>query len=260
MDSGDSHRYSRQICLPEVGPEGQARLRKAKVLLAGLGGLGSPAALYLSAAGIGHLTLVDPDRVDESNLQRQVLYGTPDHGSLKTERARSRLRELNPFVNFTTHVTRVAAENAPELLSGHDVVIDATDCFAAKALLSDTCAQLGIPLVHGSISGFEGRVTVFAPPAGPCYRCLYPEAARAEVANAASSGVVGALAGITGSMQAIETIKLIVDSPLLDPLIGRLWVYDSARARTSEFMIPKRSGCEGCKSFVPRQVIPLGQP
>src|SRR5512140_2827487 len=204
-------RYARHLALPQVGLEGQERLKASSVLVVGLGGLGSPVALYLAAAGVGRLGLVDPDRVDESNLQRQVLHGTSSVGLPKVESARTRLHDLNPLVDVQAHDKRLTTANAVELISAYDVVVDGTDQFAARYLINDACVITARPLVHGSVHRFEGQVSVFALPGGPCYRCLFPEPpAPGTVPTCEEGGVLGVLPGIIGSIQAAETIKLIV--------------------------------------------------
>src|SRR6201987_1448099 len=219
-------RYSRHLMLPEVGPEGQRRLKAARVLLVGAGGLGSPAALYLAAAGVGTLGIVDFDLVDKTNLQRQVLHGTSTVGIPKLESAKQRLHDLNPNVRVETFETRLTAENALDIIRDFDIVADGTDNFPTRYLVNDACVLLGKPNVYGSIFRFEGQASVFYAKEGPCYRCLYPEPPPPGlVPSCAEGGVLGVLPGIVGCIQALETIKLILG--VGEPLIGRLVLFDA---------------------------------
>lgn len=220
------NRYQRHLLLPEVGVEGQAKLLGAKVLMLGAGGLGSPAALYLAAAGIGTIGIVDMDEVDASNLQRQVLHNMDRIGVRKVDSARMTIEKLNPDVKVNTYDMRLTAENIIEIMSGYDVVVDGADNFPSRYLLNDASVKLGIPVVHGSIFRFEGMVSVFHPLRGPTYRDMVPEPPPAELApSCAEAGVLGVLPGIIGSIQALETIKVILD--LGDPLIGRILSVDT---------------------------------
>jgi molybdopterin/thiamine biosynthesis adenylyltransferase/rhodanese-related sulfurtransferase len=220
------NRYQRHLLLPEVDVAGQARLLESKVLLLGAGGLGSPAALYLAAAGVGTLGIVDMDEVDASNLQRQILHNLDRVGERKVDSAKKTLVGLNPDVNVVTYDTRLAADNVLQLLAGYDVVIDGADNFPSRYLLNDASVKLGIPVVHGSIFRFEGMVTVFDPKRGPNYRDMVPEPPPADLApSCAEAGVLGVLPGIIGSLQALEAIKLLLD--LGDPLIGRILSFDA---------------------------------
>ena len=238
-------RYSRHLALPEVGLDGQARLKGASVLIVGAGGLGSPAALYLAAAGIGRLGLVDFDRVDASNLQRQVLYGSASVGRPKLEAARERLADLNPGVRIETHDQRLTSANAMEILAGYDVVLDGADNFATRYLVNDACALLGKPNVHGSIFRFDGQVSVFDAARGPCYRCLYPDPPPPGlVPSCAEGGVLGVLPGVIGVIQGIEAIKLVLG--LGDPLIGRLLLFDALAMRFRELALRKDPDCPLC--------------
>src|ERR1700758_543621 len=204
-------RYSRHLIMPEVGMEGQLKLKAAKVLLIGTGGLGAPLGLYLTAAGVGKIGLVDFDVVDFTNLQRQITFGTSDVGKPKTGAAKARLSNLNPDIEITTYETRLTSENALELFKDYDIIVDGTDNFPTRYLVNDACILLGKPNVYGSIFRFEGQVTVFGMPDGPCYRCLYPEPPPPGlVPSCAEGGVLGVLPGIVGSIQAMETIKLIL--------------------------------------------------
>ncbi len=230
------NRYQRHLLLPEVGEAGQQKLLAAKVLLLGAGGLGSPAALYLAAAGVGTLGIIDMDVVDESNLQRQILHNMDRIGDRKVDSAKKTLTALNPDVNVVTYDVRLGADNVLSILDGYDVVVDGTDNFPTRFLVNDASVKLGIPVVHGSIFRFEGMVTVFDPKHGPTYRDLVPEPPPAELApSCAEAGVLGVLPGIVGSIQAIEAIKLILD--LGDPLVGRLLAYDSLEQTFREFKV-----------------------
>ena len=220
------NRYQRHLLLPEVGIEGQAKLLGAKVLMLGAGGLGSPAALYLAAAGVGTIGIVDMDEVDASNLQRQILHNMDRIGERKVESARKTIAKLNPDVKVNTYDVRLTAENIIEIMTGYDVVVDGADNFPSRYLLNDASVKLGIPVVHGSIFRFEGMVSVFHPLRGPTYRDMVPEPPPAELApSCAEAGVLGVLPGIIGSIQALETIKIILD--LGDPLIGRILSVDT---------------------------------
>ena len=220
------NRYQRHLLLPEVGIEGQAKLLGAKVLMLGAGGLGSPAALYLAAAGVGTIGIVDMDEVDASNLQRQILHNMDRIGERKVESARQTIAKLNPDVKVNTYDVRLTAENIIEIMTGYDVVVDGADNFPSRYLLNDASVKLGIPVVHGSIFRFEGMVSVFHPLRGPTYRDMVPEPPPAEFApSCAEAGVLGVLPGIIGSIQALETIKIILD--VGDPLIGRILSVDT---------------------------------
>jgi len=220
------NRYQRHLLLPEVGIEGQAKLLESKVLLLGAGGLGSPAALYLAAAGVGTIGIVDMDEVDASNLQRQILHNLDRIGERKVESARKTLQGLNPDIKINTYDTRLSADNIMEIISGYDIIVDGADNFPSRYLLNDATVKLGIPVVHGSIFRFEGMVSVFHPLRGPTYRDMVPEPPPAELApSCAEAGVLGVLPGIIGSIQALETIKVLLD--LGDPLIGRILAIDT---------------------------------
>ena len=239
------NRYSRHLLIPEVGEKGQLALLDSKMLLIGAGGLGSPAALYLAAAGVGTLGIVDEDTVDASNLQRQILHNTARLGMLKTESARETLTALNPDVNVVEHRARLSAENVLDLIADYDVVVDGSDNFPTRYALNDASAILGKPVVHGSIFRFEGQVTVFAPGQGPCYRCLFPEPPPAEMApSCAEAGVLGVLPGIVGSLQAVEAIKLLLG--IGEPLIGRLLLYDALETSFRELKLRRDPECPAC--------------
>ncbi|HXW66669.1 MAG TPA: molybdopterin-synthase adenylyltransferase MoeB [Thermoplasmata archaeon] len=238
-------RYSRHLLLPEVGVEGQKALRRAKVLLVGAGGLGSPTALYLTAAGVGEIGLVDFDEVDLSNLQRQVLYTTNDLGRPKTQAARERLEALNPGTRIVPVAARLTAENALDVLAPYDVIVDGTDNFPTRYLVNDACVLLGKPNVYGSIYRFEGQASVFDARTGPCYRCLYAEPPPADlVPSCAEGGVLGVLPGLIGLIQATETVKLILGAG--EPLVGRLLLYDALAMRFRELTLRKNPACVIC--------------
>jgi sulfur-carrier protein adenylyltransferase/sulfurtransferase len=238
-------RYKRHILLPEVGEAGQQKLLESKVLLLGAGGLGSPAALYLAAAGVGTLGIVDMDVVDASNLQRQILHNIDRIGERKVDSAKKTLTELNPDVNVVTYDVRFGADNVLDIIDGYDVVVDGTDNFPTRYLLNDASLLKKIPVVHGSIFRFEGQVTVFKPYDGPCYRCLLPEPPPPELApSCAEAGVLGVLPGIVGSIQALETIKLLLG--LGDPLIGRLLAYDALEESFRNFKVRRDPRCPAC--------------
>src|SRR5438034_507462 len=238
-------RYSRHLILPDVGVEGQKKLKAARVLLVGAGGLGSPAALYLAAAGVGTLGLVDFDVVDKTNLQRQILHGTSAVGTPKLESARARIQDLNPNVQVETFETRLTSENALDIIREFDVVADGTDNFPTRYLVNDACVLLGKPNVYGSIFRFEGQASVFYAKEGPCYRCLYAEPPPAGlVPSCAEGGVLGVLPGIVGSIQAIEAIKLILGAG--QPLIGRLVLFDALKMQFRELKLEKDPACPVC--------------
>jgi len=245
LTSRERQRYSRHLLLPEVGEEGQRRLKSARVLCVGAGGLGSPAALYLAAAGIGTLGLVDFDVVDFSNLQRQIIHGTPDVGRSKLESAQSRIEALNPEVRVETFDAHFSVANAKTLVEAFDVIVDGTDNFPARYLVNDACVMYGRPNAWGSIFRFEGQASVFATPGGPCYRCLHPEPPPAGlVPSCAEAGVLGVLPGIIGTIQATEALKLILG--IGDPLIGRFLVYDALKMRFRELKLPRDPDCPVC--------------
>jgi molybdopterin/thiamine biosynthesis adenylyltransferase/rhodanese-related sulfurtransferase len=238
-------RYSRHLIMPEVGLEGQLKLRQAKVLTIGTGGLGAPLGLYLAAAGVGHLGLVDFDVVDFTNLQRQVIFSTNDVGKPKTEAAKARLSALNPAIEIEAFETRLTSENALDLFRDFDIIVDGTDNFPTRYLVNDACVLLGKPNVYGSIFRFEGQATVFGYPGGPCYRCLYPEPPPPGlVPSCAEGGVLGVLPGIVGAIQAMETIKLILGTG--EPLIGRLLLFDALSMRFRELKLHKNPACPVC--------------
>ena len=238
-------RYSRHLTLPDVGLDGQAKLGDARVLLIGAGGLGSPAALYLAAAGVGTLGLVDFDLVDRSNLQRQIIHGTSAIGTPKIESARARLRDVNPHVQVETFGERLTSGNALQILRGFDIVVDGSDNFPTRYLVNDACVLLGKPNVYGAVFRFDGQVSVFHAREGPCYRCLYAEPPPPElVPSCAEGGVLGVLPGVIGSLQALETIKLIVG--IGETLIGRLLLFDGRRMQFRELTLQKDPDCPVC--------------
>src|SRR5438552_9224344 len=238
-------RYSRHLIMPEVGMEGQKRLKAASVLLIGAGGLGSPLGLYLAAAGVGRLGLVDFDVVDFSNLQRQVLHGTNDVGRPKLQSAKEKLQAINPEVRVDTYEARLTSQNAFDILRPYDVIIDGTDNFPTRYLVNDACVLLGKPNVYGSIFRFDGQASVFYPGKGPCYRCLYPEPPPpGEVPSCAEGGVLGILPGLIGCIQATEAVKLILGNG--EPLVGRLVLYDALAMTFREFKVRRNPKCPMC--------------
>jgi adenylyltransferase/sulfurtransferase len=238
-------RYSRHLILPDVGVEGQRKLKAARVLLIGAGGLGSPLALYLSAAGVGHLGIVDFDVVDVTNLQRQVLHGTSDVGKPKLDSARRRIAEVNPHVEVTTYEEPLTSANALDIIRDYDIVVDGTDNFPTRYLVNDACVILGKPNVYGSIYRFEGQASVFATPDGPCYRCLFPEPPPPGlVPSCAEGGVLGVLPGLVGTIQATETIKLILG--IGDSLAGRLLLIDTLGANFRTVKLRRDPACPAC--------------
>ena len=244
LSDGERRRYERHLSLPEVGEVGQKKLKAARVLLIGAGGLGSPAALYLAAAGVGTLGIVDDDTVDESNLQRQVLHGESDLGRRKTDSARERLREINPNVTVATFPERLVRARATGLLAGWDIVVNGADNFETRYAVNDGSVELGIPHVHGAVFRFDGEVTLFAP-GGPCYRCLHPSPpGLGESPSCSEAGVLGALPGIIGTIQALEALKWILG--IGEPLVGRLLLFDALALRFRELRLPKSPECQAC--------------
>ncbi len=241
----DLQRYGRHLILPEVGVEGQRRLKAARVLCVGTGGLGAPLALYLAAAGIGTLGLVDFDTVDASNLQRQIIHSTPDVGKLKVDSAANKLHALNPSLNIVKHNVMLTSANALEIFKDYDVVADGTDNFQTRYLVNDACVLTGIPNAYGSIFRFEGQCSVFAAKDGPCYRCLYPEPPPPGlVPSCAEGGVLGVLPGLVGTLQATEVIKLVLG--IGEPLVGRLLLIDALTTRFRELKLRKNPACSVC--------------
>jgi sulfur-carrier protein adenylyltransferase/sulfurtransferase len=245
LTQDDLTRYSRHLILPEVGVEGQRKLKAARVLCVGTGGLGSPLALYLAAAGVGTLGLVDFDVVDASNLQRQIIHSTADIGRKKLDSAEEKLKALNPALNVVKHETMLSSANALEILKDYDVIADGTDNFPTRYLVNDACVLLGKPNAYGSIFRFEGQASVFAAKDGPCYRCLYPEPPPPGlVPSCAEGGVLGILPGLIGVIQATEAIKLILG--IGEPLIGRLLLVDALKLRFRELKLRKNPDCPVC--------------
>ena len=238
-------RYSRHLIMPEVGVEGQRKLKAARVLCIGAGGLGAPAAMYLAAAGVGTMGIVDFDVVDSSNLQRQIIYGTPDVGRRKLEAARERISAMNAGVNVVLHETTLTSKNALDVLKDYDVILDGTDNFQTRYLVNDACVLLGKPNAYGSIFRFDGQASVFAVKGGPCYRCLYPEPPPPGlVPSCAEGGVLGVLPGVIGVIQATEAIKLILGAG--QPLVGRLLLYDALQMRFRELKLRRDPECPMC--------------
>ena len=245
LTSDETRRYSRHILLPEIGLAGQTKLKESSVLLIGAGGLGSPIALYLAAAGVGHLGIIDADVVDESNLQRQIIHGTSSLGRPKTESARERIGDLNPHVDVTLHDEPFVSANAMAIAAGYDVIIDGTDNFPTRYLSNDVAVFLGKPNIYGSIYRFEGQVSVFHAPHGPCYRCLYSEPPPpGMVPSCAEGGVLGILPGVIGTLQATEAIKILLG--IGEPLIGRLMIYDALAMRFRELKLRRDPACPVC--------------
>jgi molybdopterin/thiamine biosynthesis adenylyltransferase/rhodanese-related sulfurtransferase len=240
----ENARYARHLTLAEIGIAGQEKLKQARVLVVGTGGLGSPAALYLAASGIGTLGLVDCDRVDLSNLQRQILFDTPSVGRPKAEAAAERLRALNPDIQVVAHPVELRAANVRDVIGAYDVILDGTDRLATRYLVNDACVILRKPLVCAAIHRFEGQAMTFVPGKGPCYRCLFPDATTGPVPNCAEAGVLGVLPGVLGTLQATEAIKLVTGAG--EPLIGRLLTYDALDLRFDVFRFERRRDCEVC--------------
>ncbi len=248
-----TRRYSRHFLLPEVGTKGQEKLLAAKVLLIGAGGLGSPAGLYLAAAGVGTLGIIDDDVVDDSNLQRQVLHTTDRIGTSKVESARATINALNPDVEVISHETRLTKENVLDIFSGYDIILDGTDNFSSRYLINDACVLLGKPNIHGSIFRFEGQLSVFDSRTGPCYRCLFPDPPPPELApSCAEAGVLGVLPGVIGILQATEVAKLIVG--IGEPLIGRLVHYDALDCSFRNLRVDKDPACPMCGPNGPKSL------
>ena len=238
-------RYSRHFLLPEIGMEGQLHLKNASVLIVGAGGLGSPVALYLAAAGVGRIGLVDFDNVDEANLHRQILYGESDIGRPKLEAAKERLQETNPHIQIDLHPVRLDASNTVQIISDYDIVADGTDNFATRYLVNDACVMAGVPNAYATVSRFDGQASVFCAPNGPCYRCLFPEPPPAElVPSCADAGVLGVLPGLLGTIQATEVLKLLLG--LGDPLIGRLLLVDALSMQFRTLTVPRNPKCPVC--------------
>ncbi|HEY4898754.1 MAG TPA: molybdopterin-synthase adenylyltransferase MoeB [Candidatus Nanopelagicaceae bacterium] len=250
----DERRYSRQLVLPEIGKLGQQRISNAKVLCVGAGGLGSPVLLYLAAAGVGTLGVVDFDEVDESNLQRQVIHGQSDIGRKKVESAKAKIHEINPAVTVDMHHVQLDASNVLEIFSCYDIIVDGTDNFATRYLINDACVVLNKPCVMGSIFRFDGQASVFWSAHGPCYRCVYPKPPpKGLVPNCAQSGVLGALCGFIGAIQATETLKLITG--IGSPLVGSLVIYDGLESSYDNIKIAKDPDCVLCADTSKAQLL-----
>ncbi|HEY6910763.1 MAG TPA: molybdopterin-synthase adenylyltransferase MoeB [Myxococcales bacterium] len=256
LNEAQRARYSRHLLIPEVGEAGQARLLKSKVLLIGAGGLGSPTALYLAAAGVGRIGLIDDDVVDESNLQRQILHTTDRVGMAKTESAKKTLQALNPEVAVDEHRMRLNRDNAMELFAKYDMVVDGSDNFGTRYLVNDACVLLSKPNVHGSIFRFDGQATTFVPGGGrPCYRCLFPEPPPPELApSCQEAGVLGVLPGIIGLVQAVEAIKLLLGRG--EPLVGRLLLYDALEQKFREVKYARDPACPACGDHPMQELLP----
>lgn len=258
-------RYQRQLLLADIGVEGQQRLKQAKILCVGAGGLGSPALMYLAAAGVGTLGVVDMDEVDVTNLQRQIIFCESDVGVKKVVAAEKHLKKMNQYLNVITYDEPFDASNADQILPHYDIVIDATDNFSTKYLINDSCVKYGKPYVYGSILGFEGRVTVLSAQHGPCYRCLYPKPPQGYIPNCAEFGIIGALPGIIGCIQAMEAIKWALseggtlksqaypDSPAFQLLLGRLWMLNTLTMDSRYYRISKNPECPVC-SKLPKEI------
>jgi adenylyltransferase/sulfurtransferase len=240
----DPARYARHLALPEIGAAGQQKLADSSVLVVGAGGLGSPAALYLAAAGVGRIGLIDHDRIEVSNLQRQVLFATAQIGQGKAVTAQERLTALNPALQVDAHAEKLVAGNVERLFAPYDVVLDGTDRLATRYLVNDACVLLGKPLVSAAIHRFEGQAMTYLPGRSPCYRCLYPDSPEELIPNCATAGVLGVLPGVMGSLQATEAIKLLLR--IGEPLAGRLLVYDALALNFDEFRFSRRADCAVC--------------
>jgi len=238
--------YKRQVALPEIGLKGQEKLSTARILIIGAGGLGCPVLLYLAGAGIGTIGIVDYDKVEASNLQRQILFTAHDVGQSKAETAKKRICALNPSITVHAHNEELTEKNVVGLFTGYDVIIDGTDNFAAKFLINDASVKLGKPVIYSAIQGFEAQISVFNYMNGPCYRCLHPQPPQAHIMNCAENGVIGAVAGIAGTIQAIEAIKIIVKDTSFKSLSGKLMMIDARTMETNTVTIPKRDDCCTC--------------
>src|SRR2546429_1512703 len=255
MSEAQSKRYSRHLLIPEVGEQGQFKLHESRVLLIGAGGLGSPAAYYLAAAGVGTIGIIDDDVVEESNLQRQIIHNLKRVGQYKAESARETLEALNPDVKVITYIERLDETNVSRIIADYDIILDGTDNFPTRYLLNDAALLAKKPVVHGSVFRFEGQLTVFKPNEGPCYRCLFPEPPPPELApSCAEAGVLGVLPGIIGLLQAIETIKLLLG--IGDPLVGRLMTYDGLAGEFSELRLFRDPACPACAEHTHPEHLP----
>ncbi len=255
LTEAQAKRYSRHTLIPEVGEQGQFKLLDSKVLMIGAGGLGSPAAYYLAAAGVGTIGIIDADVVDDSNLQRQILHNTERIGQYKAESAKKTLTDLNPDVKVVPYIERLDEENVQRIIADYDVIVDGTDNFPTRYLLNDAAVMANKPVVHGSVFRFEGQLTIFKPYDGPCYRCLYPEPPPPALApSCAEAGVLGVLPGIIGLLQATETIKLLLN--LGDPLVGRLLTYDALAGEFNELRLYRDPNCPACGEHAHPEDLP----
>lgn len=253
-------RYSRQICLPEIGKEGQDKLLKSSVLCVGAGGLGSPALLYLTAAGVGRIGIIDFDRVDESNLQRQILFSIDAIGRPKAREAAEKLKKLNPDIQIEFYDEELNAESAARLFPTYDLILDGTDNFETKFLINDTAAKFGKPWVYGAIQGFDGQASVFNYKGGPCYRCLQPEKPKGQILNCADAGVMGAVAGIIGVTQALQVTQLIINHSTFEPLSGKLWILDTRTMQTQTLALKKNPNCKTCQQEAEKIILRYTSP
>ena len=240
------NRYERQVVLPEIGLEGQSKISAASVLCIGAGGLGCPALLYLAAAGVGHIGIVDFDVVDETNLQRQVLFTMAHVGQNKAQAAKERLEALNPEIEIQAYAEELTDQNAEKLFCNYDVIIDGTDNFSTKFLINDAAVKVGKPFIYGSILGFDGQLATFSHDGGPCYRCLFPESPKGHIPNCAEAGVIGAVAGMIGTAQAMEVLKVVAPSENFKPLAGKLWTIDMRSMENNLLALPKNPECAVC--------------
>lgn len=250
-------RYHRQTILPEIGVTGQDKLSKARILCIGAGGLGCPALQYLAAAGVGHIGIIDHDTVEESNLQRQILYRNDQIGHNKASAAAANLSAQNPHITITPYPEKLTATNAEALFAQYDIIIDGTDNFDSKFLINDAAYKTGKPMIYGTILAFEGQLAVFNHKKGPCYRCLFPARPQQNIANCAEAGVIGALAGIIGSAQAMEAIKIIINTPELSPLNNALWTINTKTMQSQTIGLPKDPACPTCSQ--PKETITMTQ-
>lgn len=253
-------RYDRQTVLTEIGASGQEKISSASVLCVGAGGLGCPALLYLAAAGVGRIGVVDFDVVDETNLQRQVLFTTDQIGKNKAEAAKERLNALNPDIEIQIYAEELSDKNAEELFGHYDIIIDGTDNFSTKFLINDAAVKIGKPFIYGSILGFDGQLATFNHDGGPCYRCLFPEPPKGHIPNCAEAGVIGAVAGIVGTSQAMEALKVIVGHESFKPLAGKLWTIDMRSMENSLLALPKNPECSTCSKEKDSIVLQYSSP
>ena len=241
-----NNRYTRQIILPEIGIEGQEKLRRASVLCVGTGGLGCPALIYLAAAGVGRIGIIDFDRVDESNLQRQILFSHTDIGKPKATQAATKLKTINPVIQIDAYDEELSAESAEHLFPQYDLILDGTDNFETKFLINDAAVKFEKPWVYGAIQGFEGQASVFNLEGGPCYRCLHPQKPKGTILNCAEAGIIGAVAGIIGMTQALQAIQIIIRHTSFELLSGRLWLLDMHNMQTRSLALSKNPSCPTC--------------